>query len=509
MNSLPSAFDAPSSALEQWAERWCASVEIEPRVIVTRGEGTHLVEIGHRFPSALILSWTDRESQREHRRVLEPSRDRLATVLIRALALGVEIYTANPPQALLEGSPTFADLDALSAELRSEARVEMGTTRLLGPLLLDNLAENIEDLLENTLSISRVHGLVADRPILVVGAGPSLGPFAKELVSWRERVFIIAATSALRPLQEVGITPDVAVIIEPRECLHHFEGISEDTLSNLTLAVESSTHPSHLRLPVARRIHFHGVAGQWLAPLSGEGSCVPSGGNVGTTMLVLAWMLGGWPVLIAGLDFAMQGNRYYTEKCGSRRVRVPEERTEAIAGWGHRRLRATSELVSYRRQSEQILGVIRRRDPKARFLMLTLEGARIEGVTPVDWRRLVPELPRLAPDMLSERLARIRSGIDWTGIAGVEKRFERYFNCLHEMEGDDAGIFEGYVLSRSKHKILEMLILPRILERRARGHFGEPTAADFDAARKWIRGMREQIRAYVGRRVTARVSSVP
>ncbi|MBP7146666.1 MAG: DUF115 domain-containing protein [Acidobacteria bacterium] len=398
-----------SGELREWARAWAAAQTLEPDVVVTCGAGSHLGVLAGAFPRACVLSCEQADRGVPGRaaapNVVAVPPERFETLLVRALTHGFEVLRAAPPPLVAAGAPGAAEFAALLAHARRTAEIERTTLRRLGATWLDNLERNMP-VLAREPGVTAWNSALAGKPVLVAGAGPSLQPVLPGLRANRRRFVLLAATSALRPLWRAGLVADAAVVIEGRECLHHVEGIPHEILREIVLFAESNTHPAHLELPFRQRVLFHGAAGSWLEPFSGRGSLLPTGGNVGTAALVLAWLLGGCPVLCAGLDFALAAGAYYASGSGSRAEEHAGAGTLPVAGWRGELLQATPELVAYREQTEMVLDVIARADPRACFVCAGRGGARVRGMAAVDWDRIAPELPPLDDTALPARAPR-------------------------------------------------------------------------------------------------------
>ncbi len=395
---------APSkTALAEWAHGWLARQPLEPHAVFVRGAGPHADAIHERLPRALVVSHGDAGAERhEPLRIHTSACPYLGTLARRTMTLALEVFRADPPEELVPASPAPPSFTEMLSTCRRSALVEQGTLSSLAGTWLDNLERNLPRVMHEP-SVAAV-GRRVRAPVVVAGAGPSLERVLPALAELRRRALVLAASSALRPLVRAGIEPDGVVMIEGRDCRHHFEGIPSATLGRLALFAESTTCPAHLELPFARTYFFHGSPGAWLEPWSGRGSLLPTGGNVGTAALVLAWMLGGDPVMMAGLDFALAGERYYTKGSGSRPEEHDGHETETVAGWSGEPLCATPELACYREQTEDVIRAIVRRDTRARFVALSPKGARVDGATAEDAARLaralapLPVRPSLEPD---------------------------------------------------------------------------------------------------------------
>ncbi len=383
----------PTSPLLRWIDSWIANVPKTPEIIVVRGDGPHVDALRAHWPGTLLVA-LDRNPSRstEELTLIENEPALFQARVRRALVARLDLWRCAPPDNVLAAVPCEADFQAAITSALEQAELEHGTVRTLGPLWLANLLRNLPTIAE-VATIQRAGLAWRGSPVLVAGAGPSLATIIPGLQQHRERTVVLAASSALRPLFKHGIVPDAVAIIEARDCTHHFDGIPLDVMQRIVLLAASHTHPTHWTWPWAARVAFHGPVGAWLVPWTGKGTLLPTAGNVGTTMLVMAWMLGGYPVMAAGLDFALEGGQYYATGAGSRVEEHQAQARSKVSGWRGESLEATAELIAYRQGTELALQQIVRGDPSARFLSITGRGAKVHGMQFAPWAKLAPELP--------------------------------------------------------------------------------------------------------------------
>lgn len=389
-----------TTALLEWVENWAAGVSSVPDLVLVRGDGAHVEALRRRWPAALLVIM-DRNSDRpgDELTSIETESALFQARARRALVARLDVWRCAPPDELLAASPREEEFRAAVAQALSQGELEHGTLATLGQLWLSNLATNLPVIAESA-SIQRVGLAWRGSAVLVAGAGPSLTTVIDQLRVHRERTVVLAASSALRPLYKQGIIPDAVAVIEARDCNHHFDGVPLEVLQQIVLLGASHTHPAHWAWPWAARVSFHGPAAGWLVPWTGRGTLIPTAGNVGTTMLVMAWMLGGFPVMAAGLDFALESGEYYASGAGSSAEEHRHHARQSVTGWRGETLQATPELIAYREGTELTLQQISCGDPVARFLSVTGRGARVQGMQFAPWSRLAPELSYATRDGL-------------------------------------------------------------------------------------------------------------
>lgn len=186
------------------------------------------------------------------------------------------------------------------------------TTISFGRLWIRNLFLNLP---ETPRTIDALASEV-DRPLLVLGAGPSLEECAPFLLRQRERVRVIAVDTALPYLLHIGVVPDMLVSMDAQQL--NVKDLLPLPPPGIKLLYDATAAPSFLRkFPVEDRYAYisHFAEGSIWERLGEAGINLPrveAGGSVGTTALLLADRLrrsggnSGVPILLGGLDFAFR-----------------------------------------------------------------------------------------------------------------------------------------------------------------------------------------------------------
>ncbi|MFA6504594.1 MAG: 6-hydroxymethylpterin diphosphokinase MptE-like protein [Treponemataceae bacterium] len=167
-------------------------------------------------------------------------------------------------------------------------------------------------------------GTFSNDPILVLGAGPSLD-FVEPILSSRRHFRIICVDTALIPLLERGIVPDMVVVLEAQHWnLRDFIGSGK---TNCPLALDLSSLPRGAFTTNGARFLF---SVDWaplrlLDRLKTAGLRppeIPPLGSVGLAAVAIALRAGTGAVVLAGLDFAYDIGAYHARSSPSRLDRL-------------------------------------------------------------------------------------------------------------------------------------------------------------------------------------------
>ncbi|MDR1748035.1 MAG: DUF115 domain-containing protein [Spirochaetaceae bacterium] len=147
------------------------------------------------------------------------------------------------------------------------------------------------------------------RPILVLGAGPSLDSGLEKVLSFGDSFFIIAVDSALNPLLKRGILPDCVIALESQlaneKAFIGAAGSRIDLLADLTsrgqIIAVLGGEPTFFFSEFADTGFLRKLRSLKVLPVS-----IPALGSVGVAAVYLALSLraNNAPVFFAGLDFS-------------------------------------------------------------------------------------------------------------------------------------------------------------------------------------------------------------
>ena len=251
-----------------------------------------------------------------------------------------------------------------------------------------NLEENFPWLLKLP-DITQLENVFYKVPAVIVGAGPSLDSSLKDLGLARDRTLVIAAASALRPMDAAGMRPHVAVALEAKDESRQFAGVDH---SEVLFVAASSSHPNHfLRWQGPRALmHLEG----WVAGLSGMGRMLPTGGHATSAAFSLAVLWGCEPIVLVGQDLAYTGGRVHaTGRAGAEEDVVAAGVMVPAIGGGE--VATSSVMLSYLEWYREAMAYLGRLNSPPRVLNATAAGAQIPGMKHVQLPEVLQELEGL------------------------------------------------------------------------------------------------------------------
>ena len=283
--------------------------------------------------------------------------------------------------------------------------------------LIDKMPEN--DLLNfwanlpyswNAAPIDSLHDLWANRPLIVVSAGPSLTGSLETLHAAGDRVLLFATGPAARILMNQGIRADLVLSLDPFEAnLGHFQGWNTaDTPLVYHHRIYRGVLPAH----EGPKFCFL-MQDEPPLPLSGTTakSTMMRGGSVAFSALQLAHHLGANPIIFVGQDFAFANGHTHAAGSITDSIYDPDALPESyfqVPGIAGRTVVTNRIYYSYLVYMQDYLLNFSRHSPSVRHINCSPIGAMVRGMEYAALDRVlagcVPADPPFAPELIRRSL---------------------------------------------------------------------------------------------------------
>jgi len=232
--------------------------------------------------------------------------------------------------------------------------------------------------------VNSYFGTFENRPMVVVGAGPSLDEAKPLLKKYRSSLFLLAVNAAFIPLRNAGIRPDAVVCVEPRSAAQSsFDGQGEEQIP--LIFVPGTNHQ------VVENWH-----GPRLLAYGTSGKPSPHTGTVAGTALDVAIRLGGNPIVLTGLDLALSEQWYaqgvekpHEEKVGKMMVAHHDTlensfvETFPVPGVNGQMVSTTRAFRYFIQSLECLIEDAKSKHPTLKIFDLKRRGALITGTKPM------------------------------------------------------------------------------------------------------------------------------
>lgn len=286
-----------------------------------------------------------------------------------------------------------------------EWQVKQDTMVRFAGQLEENLLQNME-LIRHLPGAARLLHRFNNVPALLVAAGPSLDKSIRYIQEINNRCLILTVGTALRPLLNNGITPDLVIITDPQPIvLRQIEGLQNNT----PLIAFPTVHPAVLAGYPGLKIIACQQGVDMVEKIAGEigEELIDTGGSVATAALDIAIRMGCNPILFAGLDLGyVQGKTHAAGTMHKGLVIKEDLHLQEIPNNQNKTIKAPPNLNIYRKWIE---GRIEKTGAEKKFFNLSPDGAVIKGAPYLTWDEVIRDLLKAEQKAAKEHLYKICS----------------------------------------------------------------------------------------------------
>lgn len=176
-----------------------------------------------------------------------------------------------------------------------------------------NILNNVCYLCDNYQARQLIKVLPRDIPGILVSAGPSLNKNIMELKKAKNKAFIVAVDTAIKPLLKAGIEPDVVIMVDgvkPKE-LFEIKG-AEDIPLIMSISASSQVADYHK----GKKFFFaegETYINEIFEYVRKRFYSLETGGSVATNGMSLLVNLGYSTIILVGQDLALTGNKTHAD----------------------------------------------------------------------------------------------------------------------------------------------------------------------------------------------------
>lgn len=177
----------------------------------------------------------------------------------------------------------------------------------------DNLFHNVRYLCDGSITTQLCNVVPIDIPAIVVSAGPSLNKNIHELKKAKNKAFIVAVDTAVRPLVNAGIIPDLYVVVDG---LKPIELFNFEEARKIPLLTSISATKAVLESHQGKKIFWYeGESFIWsMMAMNGKSfSTLACGGSVACSAFSLVYKMGFSRIILVGQDLALTGNKTHAD----------------------------------------------------------------------------------------------------------------------------------------------------------------------------------------------------
>lgn len=296
-------------------------------------------------------------------------------------------YTSVYPYEYLLLKRTFMETIETLVLKRNTLRAEAG-------LIVENELSHIRDCVKQAslaelIAAFERENVKEERTAILVAAGPSLDNNIQELKAVEGKAFIMAVDTAMKPLLQAGIKPDMFITVDPVKdmFLYEQEGIEEIPMI-LSVNVRAGVSKLHTGK------HFYTMHnGDYIDSImkryEKETVAVLSGGSVATDAFEILRKMKFATIILVGQDLAYPGNRTHAKAAYDRDVdsKAGEGLYFTVEDIHGEPILTRLDMNHYRRWFEDKISA----NPKLRVIDGTEGGAKIRGTQIMTLREAIAQ----------------------------------------------------------------------------------------------------------------------
>ncbi|MGN1174747.1 MAG: motility associated factor glycosyltransferase family protein [Roseburia sp.] len=259
-------------------------------------------------------------------------------------------------------------------------RINVNTEIRYSEVKADNLFHNV-DFVRTGYKVGQLQEILPlDVPAIIVSAGPSLNKNIRELKKAKNKAFIIAVDTAIKPLLKEGIKPDMFAVIDGLKPLNLVE---VEECREIPLVTSADAAKSVLSYHTGKKFfydegkdyvnHLFAINGKILEELE-------IGGSVATLAMSLVSHVGFQTIILVGQDLAYTNNKSHAD--GTFQEKMNELDTshyKMVEGNYEEKVPTDIPLDNYREWFEDFITYWKSIDDKFRVINATEGGAKIHG----------------------------------------------------------------------------------------------------------------------------------
>lgn len=258
-------------------------------------------------------------------------------------------------------------------------QIDLGTRMRFNTVMADNIYHNVRYLRTGYIA-GQLDGVIPkDIPAIVVAAGPSLNKNIHELKRAKNKAFIIAVDTAMKPLINAGIIPDMYAMLDG---IKYLSLVDAEEAKDIPLLALTSGTKEIFDFHKGKKFFVDEQLAYIYEIFSISNKKIPGvwiGGSVATLAFSLVCHLGFSTIVMVGQDLAFTGNKSHVD--GAFMDKMKEEDTSSylmVPGNYEKEVPTLPNLNDYRKWFETHIKEWKEKY-NTRFINATEGGARIEG----------------------------------------------------------------------------------------------------------------------------------
>lgn len=271
-------------------------------------------------------------------------------------------------------------------------RINYNSGMLFSKDLAQNVFHNMKYVCEgyNTKKLSET--VPYDGAAVLVSAGPSLNKNIMELKKAKNKAFIAAVDTAIKPLLKAGIIPDVFLTIDPHKML---ELVEIDGAEKIPVIAPSCARYSLIERQKGKKIFFfdgHIIPFRVYEKNKKKFYDVSNGGSVACCVLSLLYKMGFDTIILVGQDLAYTNNKTHADGTFAEKMEEKDTRNMImVKGNYEEKVPTLMNLRTYLEWFEHYIEGMKK-NGNVRVINATEGGAYIKGTELMTLKEAIEEV---------------------------------------------------------------------------------------------------------------------
>ena len=192
-------------------------------------------------------------------------------------------------------------------------RINYNTHKNFSGVLVKNVLSNLTYILDAYKTTQLIEVIPRDIPGIVVAAGPSLNKNIQDLKQAKGKAFIVAVDTAIKPLLDAGIVPDMFAIVDgekPLSLIEREEAKEIPLVGTLCSAMEIFNYHTGMKFLFNEGFQY---AERIFCKAQMPFGDVSTGGSVATQIFSLLYKIGLKRIILVGQDLALTNNKTHAD----------------------------------------------------------------------------------------------------------------------------------------------------------------------------------------------------
>ncbi|EJO5346075.1 motility associated factor glycosyltransferase family protein [Clostridium botulinum] len=208
----------------------------------------------------------------------------------------------------------FEEFFKICIDITEKCMVNINTEIYFSKKMIEVYLNNIKNLIDSK-PINYYNNKVKNMPAIVVSAGPSLSKNIHKLKNVQDEFIIICGARTLKPLLDVGVTPDYVCIIDPADISFEFIKACKNYSATMVYCEVSNFKTVDFYKGDKAIFNEFSVFGDLTYKLTGKKiDSLWHGGSVAHTCMSFGKYLGCNTIIFIGQDLAYTNNKQHDDK---------------------------------------------------------------------------------------------------------------------------------------------------------------------------------------------------